>query len=533
VTLENGRRELIAALNTKPLRISYLHLVGTGMSNRAAAPCDAIVQAAVHGQGTKQYTDNWTADGFVRWAHCLGFVKYDYASDAFSITDSGLRLSSLYEEGEELSKEEQKILVDAILSYPPAIRVLTLLSQESAHLTKFEIGKQLGFTGEGGFTSMPQALFVRSLATNSDNEEKNKMRNDWEGSSDKYARMIASWLIKLGLVQKVAKRVTVTVGDEEYTENIGQAFVITAQGLTALHRAKGESRHKRIPKTICFEMLATKGKDRDFLRTRRGLIIKMLNDRKAIVTAKELVAYLANYNIETTEEAVCDDIYGFKNIGIDIDVDSKGFTWCDKINDFVIPIRSNRTPAELELVRKKDNLRKRITHVSHDYLSLLDLAFDGKQSRLFEMKTLQLLVEECGYCGLHLGGSRKPDGIIYTDSCSRNYGVIIDTKAYSNSYTLPIQQADEMQRYVQENQCRDQRENPNKWWEYFSKDVMRFYFMFVAGKFDGKYEDQINRIVRITNTKGTAIEIDQLLIIADEIKCNIHSLAQAEKRFFS
>ena len=42
---------------------------------------------------------------------------------------------------------------------------------------------------------------VRSLASSKDAKEKNKMKTDWDGSSDKYARMIAKWLEKLGLVK--------------------------------------------------------------------------------------------------------------------------------------------------------------------------------------------------------------------------------------------------------------------------------------------------------------------------------------------
>ena len=49
------------------------------------------------------------------------------------------------------------------------------------------------------------------------------------------------------------------------------------------------------------------------------------------------------------------------------------------------------------------------------------------------------MINECKYSGLHLGGGRKPDGIIYT----QKYGVIIDTKAYSGGYNLPISQSDE------------------------------------------------------------------------------------------
>ena len=198
VGLENGRDDLVAALNARPLKISYLHLVGTGKTQRATAPCNAIIQAAVHGQGHKAYTDNWTADGFIRWAHCLGFIMYNYTDDTFSITESGLELSAAHETGEALNGEETRVLTEAMLSYPPAVRVLSLLAEENAHLTKFEIGRQLGFTGEGGFTSMPQSVFVRSLSKAADSNERKKMRANWEGSSDKYARMIASWLEKIG-----------------------------------------------------------------------------------------------------------------------------------------------------------------------------------------------------------------------------------------------------------------------------------------------------------------------------------------------
>ena len=82
----------------------------------------------------------------------------------------------------------------------------------------------------------------------------------------------------------------------------------------------------------------------------------------------------------------------------------------------------------------------------------MDLAYDSKQNRLFEMKVIELLTEECGFQGLHLGGSRRPDGVLYTAGLTDNYGIILDTKAYSSGYSLPIAQADEMERYVRENQ---------------------------------------------------------------------------------
>jgi len=180
----------------------------------------------------------------------------------------------------------------------------------------------------------------------------------------------------------------------------------------------------------------------------------------------------------------------------------------------------------------KDILREKCKHLRKDDLSLVDLAYDSTQNRLFEMKTLELLTEECGYKGTHLGGSRKPDGVIYTHNLPDNYGVIIDTKAYSGGYNLPISQADEMQRYIMENQRRDEKENPNKWWLCFGDDVRRFYFMFVSGHFKGRYQEQIDRISQITKTRGVAIAICDLLMVADKRKGSRCSLEEVERELF-
>jgi hypothetical protein len=483
----------------------------------------------VKGQG-RDFIGDWPADNFVRWAHCLGFISYDYASDAFSITPLGLRLTGAYTGSGELNDDECTILTDAVLAYPPAIRVLSLLSEGNAHLTKFEIGSQLGFVGDGGFTSMPQNVLIRALAQISDAKERNGMRNDWEGSSDKYARQICSWLGKLGFVDRVAKNVTVSIGTKDYTETIGQAYMITAQGITALNRARGKSRHARIPKNVSFEMLATKGSDREFLRMRRAFIIKKLCEGKRSTNVDDIVAYLAGQDIAATSGAVFDDVHGLQNIGLDIGVDSSTIVWRDRINEFAIPVCEKLSESTIEQV--KDTLRGNLYHIPHGYLALLDLAYDNKQNRLFEMKTLQLLTEECGYAGMHLGGGRKPDGVIYTTAPTDNYGVIIDTKAYSNGYNLPIGQADEMLRYVQENQRRDAQENPNKWWENFGADVLRFCFLFVSGKFIGNYQEQIDRIAHITKVRGAAVGIGKLLLLADDLKGGECTFGEVESKLF-
>ncbi len=510
----DGRGELVDALNTRPVRISYSQLVGTAFTPRSHSRCNGIIQAAVKGQ-KRDFIVDWPADNYVRWAHCFGFLQYDYSSDTFTITPQGLRLTAFREKGEALSAGEKEVLTNAVLAYPPAIRILGLLAKsQETPLTKFELGQQLGFIGEDGFTNMPQKLLIRALV-GAQPKDRNAMKADWEGSSDKYSRMIASWLEKLGLVEKAPKKVTVTVAGNNYSETLNQAYLITAGGMTALGRARGKSRHKRIPKNVCWEMLATKGSGREYLRTRRAFLLKYISESKRAVSLAEIQAYLKKAGLEESETTICDDIKGLQNIGLEISEIQGRILFQDEISDFVIPLPQSLARSGLE--ETKEALRAKLMYLSHEYLTLLDLAYDSQQNRLFEMKTLELLTEECRYQGLHLGGSRKPDGIIFT--CGKEgYGVIIDTKAYSKGYRLPIAQADEMERYIGENQTRDEKVNPNKWWENFDSGIEDFYFLFVSGHFTGNFEAQLDRISRNKGIRGGALPVVQLLLCAEAYK---------------
>ena len=252
----DGQKELLNALNVNPLKIKYCNLVGTSFTPRSSARCNGIVQATVKGQ-RKEFIDDWSSDNFVRWAHALGFIKYNYDTDTFEITDVGRK----YVQSEDDSNEESTILEEAMLSYPPVARVLTLLSN-GEHLTKYEIGKKLGFVGEAGFTSLPLNVLIMTLATTDEPKEKNKIKTDWDGSSDKYARMISGWLVKLGLLVQRPKLVTVDFGGELYSETIGHAYMITDRGLKAVRRLLGINKVARVSKNVFWEMLATKGIDK-------------------------------------------------------------------------------------------------------------------------------------------------------------------------------------------------------------------------------------------------------------------------------
>ena len=262
--------------------------------------------------------------------------------------------------------------------------------------------------------------------------------------------------------------------------------------------------------------MATKGNDRNYIRTRRSLILKILVEGKNGLTLEEICDRLELNAISELYTVVKDDIEGLVNIGLNIEYQNSKYYLNEDINDFVIPIINENEKSELTI--EKDELREKLDVLPHEYLSLMDLAYDSKQNRLFEMKTVELLTNECNYKGLHLGGTRKPDGIIYTENEANNYGVIIDTKAYSNGYNLPISQVDEMVRYVEENNKREKERNSNEWWNNFDKDIRKFYFSFISGKFTGNIEEKLQRITIFTDVYGSAITIATLLYIANEIK---------------
>lgn len=273
-------------------------------------------------------------------------------------------------------------------------------------------------------------------------------------------------------------------------------------------------------------MLCPKANDRYYIRNRRAYIIKFLAETNGDISLVKLQEKLKEVLFEESIETIKDDIIGLQNIGLYIKETSKGYVLNDEIHNLVIPINSVGS-GKSDTLRLKDYCRDLLSNISHNYLNLIDLAYDPKSNRQFEMEVVDLLVSECGYNGLHLGGGRKPDGIIYTDNLNENYGTIIDTKAYSKGYSLPISQADEMRRYVEENNKRDNKINPNEWWNNFPQDLKKFNFMFVSSEFNGQFEEKLKNISHTTNVDGCALNVVNLLLFAEKIKSEILNLEKA------
>lgn len=518
VYFDNIRDNLQTKLDNDVKTFSYSELVGTSRDKygysakaRAQAEANALIQISWFPQQWKktgkQFTDNWTSDGFLRWAVSLNFVQHDRNSDMFSITDLGKRFSQTEDE----SDDEKKLLTRALLSYPPATQVLKILSENTGFRSKFFIGELLGFRGEKGFTSYDENLMVDWLK-NAAKQERKKIRGDVEGTSDKYARMISTWLKKLDLVDSRSEKIS--KGNDQFASFTG--YRITAKGKHAIQQAHGSSKNNRVVKYIMWEFLATDGKNRDYVRTRRAYILKFLQETKSF---NVLLNKLNQIGFNDDERIIENDIVGLNTFGIRILQDGNTIDLKDLINDFDIPDLKVTTALKDKEGEKRKADFMRHTNLAPKYIELLDIAYDGNRNRDFEMVTAELFRKVYGLHSLLLGGGRKPDGLVFTDK----FGVIVDTKAYGKGYSKSINQADEMIRYIEDNQRRNTDRNPVEWWTDFDENIPQdqFYFMWISSKFIGRFQEQLEYTASQTNTSGGAINVEQLLIGADSVSKGI------------
>ena len=492
---------------------TYLELVGTSKnkqgkppSSRKDAVADALIQISIEPQQIKStgktWTDNWTADGFLRWAVSFNFIKVDREKDTFSITEKGLAFSQANDEEQELD-----ILRTALLAYPPATQILSLLEENGDYCTQYYLGSKLGFRGEKGFTSYNEDIMYDWLASSSAVEKK-KIKSDIEGTSDKYARGICNWLKNVGFVQTKQVKRKFQNGQEESL----QGYKITGRGIIALHRSMGHSSNQRIEKFIMWEFFATDGHNRDYIRSRRANIVKLLI---STISFKNLVSEMRNNGFQDPEDIFLSDIDGLRLFGLRIELKNNKFRLLDKICDFSIPKLNLTEELRDKVIEEQKAIFLQKTKLPLSYIELLEIARDGKRSRDFELITMELFKNIYKINARILGGARKPDGVLYMPE----FGVIVDTKAYADGYSKSIAQADEMIRYIEDNKRRDPSRNSTKWWEHFPTSIPanNFYFLWVSSVFVNKFHEQLSYTAQETQTVGAALSVEQLLLGADSV----------------
>ena len=516
------------ALSKEDIVIDYTMLKGQGAGKlgRANAICTGIIQAAIDGQQDrvfvddngieltikKPYTDDWSAEGFLRWAISCGLLNYDSKTDTCSISELGNELADTIDD----SAEEKEIFTKALLAYPPVCRILSLLSDGKGY-TKFELGRRLGFYGELGFTSIPQNVYVYDYSSASATE-KDKVRGNEEGDSDKYSRGIASWCTQMGWVESKNEKVTETYRGIDYAVRL-QKYYITRNGEKALKRSVGNSSNAKISKIVLFEMLASnKAVDAEYLRIERANIIKAIATGEK--SLRQIQEALRNEKLEVTETSIADDILGLTQIGLNIRERNGKYKITDKITGLIIP--SSSSVSKADITQLKETVRDQLKFVDHKYLVLIDLAYSdaskGKKNadaREFEIQTAELFTKELSFSGMRLGDANRPDVIISHD----NYGTIIDNKSYKDGFNIDRKCADEMSRYINENARRIPGLPKNEWWKNFDAKVDTFTFLFITSFLKGNYEAQLEYISKSQNNiPGGAIAVDNLLYLAERLK---------------
>lgn len=521
--------DFINDLSSQHIRIPYKLLKGKGAGGtRRDAICTGIVQAIIDGQQNRTYkddkgnsatfkkpfVDDWSAEGYLRWAISCGLLEYDEKTDSCYISELGKALA-LSTDG---SKEEYDTLSIALLSYPPVCRILSLLKEKDEQ-TKFELGSQLGFKGELGFTSIPQDIYLCDYTEALTAKDKKDVRSNLEGDSDKYARGIASWCSQMNWVESSRKKVTGSYRKKQYSADL-QAFSITRLGEKALIKAKGNSSNPKIPKNVLFQMLASnKTSGADYLRYLRASIIKVLEPSpKSLGQLKEA---LKGYQLDIDEDTIIDNIHGLVSIGINITNHKDKYKLEDKIEKLDLPPRSSCVKDEVNDI--VDRVRVKLKNIDHKYLILISLAYSNETERTkknsdardFEIQTAELFTKELGFNGIRLGESNKPDVLI---SFGAN-GTIIDNKSYKDGFNIPRAISDQMIRYINENNQRTTQLNPNEWWKNFDSSVSNYTFLFVTSFLKGSFKNQIEYISNATNgTRGAAINVENLLYISEDIK---------------
>jgi hypothetical protein len=211
--------------------------------------------------------------------------------------------------------------------------------------------------------------------------------------------------------------------------------------------------------------------------------------------------------------------------GFDIELGERQVKLRDRLPQIVIPVFKGSADITPPSEERKERLRGALKKLPLSMIELVDLAADcnegesrtkSERASIFEYRVMELLTNECGLRGRHLGGPSRPDGVIYSDKATDG-GCIVDAKAYRDGFSLSQSEADKMRRYLDDNVERDGVINPTRWWSEFPDEITNFGFLFVTNRLSVGFNDNVTRLVGRSKHLGGGVEIDALLMAADLI----------------
>lgn len=453
----------------------------------------------------------WDARCRIKAICATGMVELDRSIAGYRLTPLGEELkqsphSTTFFRGKRvLSSEEKEILKKGLLTNPPVIRVLAVLNDSRRNgnvpLSKYEVGSQLGFVGDIGFTHF-EAEYVALMG---------KSFNDKEGDADKWARTIISWLSQVGWV--------ITADSVEIYGRTLPRYTTTFE-VDRVLQYNAKSTTKYVPQEmLCSDHHAFP----KVVQERRVSIIKELSNSSA-VKVDDLLAALNSDGIEIDTETLKFDLINLKQAGINIEKELSYYRLADRIKLDVIP----------EKAEQKENLsdvEKKITHYVTTYAdtlparlvdNLIRFGYGGTESAAqFEAavdKFFKLLGYESNCLGQ--GHGRVADVIAKykTTLYPRSYGLIIDAKAYAR-YTFPAGDVRKMKEYIDLHGA-----------ELLSERIPNHAFAFISMDFVNP-DDHLEEIATDTAVNGTAITVFELFKLGDSVIQQKESIANLYPKY--
>ena len=438
--------------------------------------------------------NKWTWDARCRCkAVCAtGMVELDRRLEGYKLTEFGKELivapkANITINGKRaLSQEEVTVFRKGLLTNPPVVRVLTLLNDSrksgKGSMTKYDVGAELGFVGDIGFTHYDAEFVVAN----------NKSFNDMEGDSDKWARTILSWLKQVNWVV-----------DGPRKECCGRKLpsFTTTPDIDKVLQYSARSSIKYVP----IEMLCSDHHPfTHLIQRRRAAILEQL-EHVPYTEKSKLVDNINAQEIEIDEQQVDFDIINLQQAGIAIFKEQSYYKLCDKIKlDKPIVVEASEANRVNKIEKK---IEEKVTKYNGTIPSrivgdLIRYGYDGRNSStLFEM-TVNDMFKLLGYESEHLGeGKGRVADVISkyrSHLYAKSYGLIIDAKAYEK-YNFPASDIRKMKEYISLHGE-----------QLLADRIPRHAFAFVSMDFTND-ETALSEIANDTAVNGTSITVDTLL----------------------
>jgi hypothetical protein len=469
-------------------------------------------------EGTRPRRWSWDARCRIKAICATGMVILDRDTPGYTLTDLGKELKNCAKEFDSsgkriLSDKEIKIFQKGILTNPPVIRVLQLLNEDRHNnnkgMTKYDIGNDLGFVGDVGFTHYDPEWIARN----------DKSFNDVEGDSDKWARTILSWLQQVNWA--------VPIGKKKFSNGKKLSCYTTTYEVDYVLRTKAKSVRKYIPS----EMLCShKHPFSKQIQRQRSKLLSIL-ENKATFGSETIIEKMLETEEAYDKNNLKFDILNLTQAGIDIAFQESTDSY-KLIDNIQLHIDTRLFESQTTTVLAEDEstlLEQRIRNAILEYEDSFPPKLVGQIIRyvsgaaetaaLFEMSVTEFF-NFLGFDAEKLGQGkgRVADILVKYKGASvpRSYAIIVDTKA-SMKYSFPASDIRKMKEYISYHVQTLMREDliPNHAFAFISNDF-------------SEPSGPLNEIAEATDISGTAITVDMLLAMGYKVRkreqeiCNLY-----------